>query len=369
MNKEEKIFDNRFWKTIFLFGIVIIFIVFLPILFTIENTNSRYDFTTTGQIGDTIGGTITPFVAIAAALLTFIAFWVQYKANIKQTEQFKIQAEDTTIERFENKFYEAIRLHKENIKEIEISKTTLRGLIKGRKAFILMFFEFRYCYSQIKKFIKNNSKIKPGFDIKNEKIIIDIAYQIFFMGTGDNSDLIKKSLSELCAEEFIVSLIAFLEKDKEKSRDQKPPFELRLNFELPDNPNEQIYKVSYTPFAGHISRLGHYFRHLYQSVKFISEQDEKVINKEKKQEYAKILRAQLSDYEQLLLFYNINSTLGNAWVRGSVNFTKEYRMIKNMPVPLANFGIIPHEIFSKEINYWKTKNKSFFEWDERKHNS
>ena len=88
-----------------------------------------------------------------------------------------------------------------------------------------------------------------------------------------------------------------------------------------------------------------------------------------KQAYAKILRAQLSDFEQLLLFYNINSTLGNAWIKGNENFIKEYRMIKNMPVPLADFGIKPNEIFSPEIKYWRNKNKSFFEWDERKQNS
>ena len=44
-------------------------------------------------------------------------------------------------------------------------------------------------------------------------------------------------------------------------------------------------------------------------------------------------------------------------------------MIKNMPVPLADFGIIPNAIFKNEIEYWKNKGKSFFEWDERKQNS
>ena len=111
MDDNEKIFDEKFWKTITVFGIIILIIVFLPILFTIQLENPWFDFNNTGQIGDTIGGTISPFVAIAAALLTFIAFWVQYKANIKQTEQFKTQAKDTTIERFENKFYEYPHYH------------------------------------------------------------------------------------------------------------------------------------------------------------------------------------------------------------------------------------------------------------------
>lgn len=46
--------------------------------------HSWIDFSTTGQIGDTIGGIMGPFIAIAAAGLTFIAFWVQCKANIQR---------------------------------------------------------------------------------------------------------------------------------------------------------------------------------------------------------------------------------------------------------------------------------------------
>ena len=45
-------------------------------------------FSDTGEIGDTIGGITGPFIAIAAAGLTFIAFWVQYKANIQQRQDF-----------------------------------------------------------------------------------------------------------------------------------------------------------------------------------------------------------------------------------------------------------------------------------------
>lgn len=366
MKENEKLFDKDFWNMMKYFGILIFLILLLPIFFTLKL--EWLDFTETGQIGDTIGGTMTPFVAIAAALLTFLAFWVQYKANQTQTLQFKKQAEDVTIERFENKFYEAIRLHKENVNEIEISKASSSNFIKGRKSFISMFFEFRFCYAQVKKFIEEYNKKEIGFDIENEKIINDIAYHIFFMGVGDNSDtLVIKSLSGICEQQFIIDLIGYLSTIKKERKDAEKPIEYVVK--LKDNPNTLVYKANYIPFGGHISRLGHYFRHLYQTVKIISQQDENIINAEMKQAYAKILRAQLSDFEQLLLFYNINSTLGNAWIKGNENFIKEYRMIKNMPVPLADFGIKPNEIFSTEIKYWQNKNKSFFEWDERKQNS
>src|SRR5574344_2655544 len=40
------------------------------------------DVSTIGQTGDSFG-IMNPFIAIAAALLTFAAFWVQYNANRK----------------------------------------------------------------------------------------------------------------------------------------------------------------------------------------------------------------------------------------------------------------------------------------------
>ncbi|PAM94686.1 hypothetical protein B4N84_11980 [Flavobacterium sp. IR1] len=47
------------------------------------------DFTTTGPIGDTIGGLMSPFIALTGVLLTFLAFYMQIKANQIQIIQFK----------------------------------------------------------------------------------------------------------------------------------------------------------------------------------------------------------------------------------------------------------------------------------------
>ena len=57
---------------------------FAPWLFTLPGTP---DFTNTGQIGDTIGGTMSPFVGIAGVIMTFVAFMMQVRANEIQREQ------------------------------------------------------------------------------------------------------------------------------------------------------------------------------------------------------------------------------------------------------------------------------------------
>ena len=53
-----------------------------------------------------------------------------------------------------------------------------------------------------------------------------------------------------------------------------------------------------------MSAFDHYFRHLYRIIKYIDEADSSLIEYEKKYEYSGIVRATLSQFEILLLYYN-----------------------------------------------------------------
>ena len=66
--------------------LLVVFGCFAPWLFTGEGCE-RLDFTGTGQIGDTIGGLMGPFIAMAGVFLTFVAFLMQVRANEIQREQ------------------------------------------------------------------------------------------------------------------------------------------------------------------------------------------------------------------------------------------------------------------------------------------
>lgn len=57
------------------------FTLVAPLIFTIKHDISWLDFTETGQIGDTIGGITAPFINILNAILIYIAFTEQLKAN------------------------------------------------------------------------------------------------------------------------------------------------------------------------------------------------------------------------------------------------------------------------------------------------
>lgn len=65
-----------------------------------------FDFSETGQIGDTINGIMGPFIAIAAVLLTFAAFYIQKEANDIQTETINAQTKQEEIQKIESRLFE-----------------------------------------------------------------------------------------------------------------------------------------------------------------------------------------------------------------------------------------------------------------------
>jgi hypothetical protein len=92
MNKKEKT-EIKNWDTVtkWILGISILVVLFSfisPLIFTSSSYSSSFDFTETGPIGDTIGGIINPFIALAGVMLTFLAFYMQIKANQIQITQF-----------------------------------------------------------------------------------------------------------------------------------------------------------------------------------------------------------------------------------------------------------------------------------------
>lgn len=131
-------------------------------------------------------------------------------------------------------------------------------------------------------------------------------------------------------------------------------------------PNDEIKELTYTarykPFAGHISNLSHYYRHLFQSIKFVDEI--KYIDQGEKEKYIKDLRAQLSSHEQLLLYYNSISKFGRDWNDPNNNLIAKYKLIKNIPLPLAGFGVKPEQKFAEDITAMRSKGEEFFQWFE-----
>ncbi len=69
-------------------ALILVFSFFAPALFVGKAITPELDFSETGPIGDTIGGIMNPFIALVGILLTFLAFYMQIKANQIQKQLF-----------------------------------------------------------------------------------------------------------------------------------------------------------------------------------------------------------------------------------------------------------------------------------------
>ncbi|UTW62863.1 putative phage abortive infection protein [bacterium SCSIO 12741] len=341
-------------------GVVILFSFFSPIIF-VQETILGFNFTTTGPIGDTIGGIMNPFIAIAGVFLTFLAFYIQFKANRLQRDLFR---QELDYNKFENQFYEMLKLHKANVNEIQIDEVKLyiqeksdrensidrvEKVISGRKAFDFLKSEFEIIYLIAKK----------HFPHREPKIWVNEAYGVFFHG-------LRKSSLDL--HDF------YKEVDNVKEQHKKNHFtglpktidnivKHETNIQIKDN-------LRFDLFEGHSSQLAHYYRHLYQTVKFVVNQDKELLSYNEKRKYLRILRAQLSNQEQAMLFYNWLSDFGKQWNNEKNKFFTDYRMIHNIYQELIMEEVNLKEIFDFDSGYLKEENREidplfeFQDWKE-----
>lgn len=349
--------------TILTLGLILCFV---PLI--IIQWDFGYDLGTfkSNEIGDAIGGITAPFIGFLGVVLTFFAFWVQYQYNLHQREDIK-------IERFENKFYELLRQHNANVDEMHINAE--ETVVSNRKCFVQMFYEYKFILLVCLNEWQNNYKEKYS-----EDEILNIAYIIFFNGIGDNSD---DSINYFLKEynDINEEVIKNLQKAQAIYLGRiGGPILIRLNYK--GKPINFKLEIDYFPFDGHVHRLGHYYRQLFQTVKYVVNTE--VFNntlregndiKQKKLEYIRILRAQLSNHEQLLLYFNSFSNYGKAWIDN--HYFTEYYMVHNLPLALIRFSIDDNNILSdekhlnkvvvdKDILYInKLDNKPIFEWQEK----
>lgn len=313
--------------TLIIAGLLICFSFIAPILF-VQESSLNYDFTHTGEIGDTIGGLMSPFIALAAVFVTFLAFYIQFQANQLQRTLFRQELDSN---KFENQFYEMLRLHKENVNEISITikssyysgREEIRNEreINGRAVFKHFLYEIAILYNVAKKSYK-------GW---NNKELINRAYSTFFNGL----DLAKSNI-------LIESDRTYIE-ELEKIQNVKNVTEFN---NIINGYNIKLEWCNFKLFDGSSSHLGHYYRHLFQTVKFVANQSEDFLNYAEKRKYLRIVRAQLANQEQAMLFYNWIAGFGSKWENNENKFFTDYRMIHNLynKMLLEDFDLV--EIFN-----------------------
>lgn len=248
-----------------------------------------------GPTGDFIAGTIGTLLGVVSVIALFITLKNDRLAKEEQG--------------FEDKYYQLLKLHRSNVTEIRIGNTT------GRRVFVLLIREFRCILDQIRGLAD-----RQGSPLSRRDLIC-ASYFALFYGVGPNSSrmLIQALVNVGFREHLAKEIAAHLDDAVLKAE---------VKFDR---------KFDHTPFEGHQSRLGHYFRHLYQMVTYIHLQKMKDFipwltaeeEAEKKYQYIKTIRAQLSTHEQALFLLNSLTPIGRVWWGEEI--IVRYGLVKNIP--------------------------------------
>lgn len=355
-------------STFLSFAIVITFIIILEKAYTIYTGSGDIDMGSTGQVGDFIGGTV-------GTILTAISIILLYKTLQEQRKSFNKS-------QIESRFFELLNFHRDNVNEIEfeyyLSKDSSR-LVKGRHFFVTANKQLEYAFEEFEYFFRSKkldindiyepkylNMLKQNSTLASRKFNkfyllakIDICYLILFLGVSKDGkceilDLTKLKYNSL----FMTDLLDYFRMkpskhsifyslwkklyDENSLTENIEAIQQEREDKLRDKSiaikNSNYYPDNYYKFyGGHQFRLGHYFRHLYQIVSFVHYNDN-LAEKDKKN-YIRILRGQLSDYEQKIFFVNSLSQLGRVWeisdssgnpIRDEDHLITNYSIIKSI---------------------------------------
>jgi len=167
-------------------------------------------------------------------------------------------------------------------------------IVKGRKSFV----EYK---AQLKYLMKAVQEISVEKDLNlGEMDIADIAYAVFYYGAGkDFKPFMHEYLKDYEQKELLADeILAKIAKDKKH---------------VLGRTNQNYMSV--------------YSRNMYNAIKLIDQTN--LLTDEEKVRYIKVLRAQLSNAELYVLFFNLLSRFGKKWIAN--NYVVKYELIQNLP--------------------------------------
>lgn len=325
--------------------LLIIFSFVFPYILTGFGFSDTDGLKETGEIGDTIGGLMNPIIAIAGVIVTGLAFYAQYRAN----QEFK---NSTSLQLFDTQFYNMLELYKSSVAQLKIDEN-----IKGKDCFENWFREIKVLsIIADETFISNKSLNK----IENQSKTMERVMEFFFYGKAGHQNSLINSKEQVDLDmlnfeypdrlEIYENTVNNLDKiPKHEDLDKKRASAIRDDLYWDKGqknvismfPSEESVIPLANPFVSKISQLSSYYRILSLITYFVI--DSEVISESQKKIYIKILRSQLTPYEQLLIYFNVFTHSGKSWIdRGAIIV---YKIIKNMHVELIDFGIRPFEYF------------------------
>lgn len=309
-----------------------VFLINHGIILTPEGKNPNMGLT--GEIGDFVGGVVGTAFSFVATLFVIVTLMEQNRQNQRNI--------------FVQSYYEMLNVHADHVRQMALHKSN-NEMLRGREVFSQLIKYYDTIYDTIDRYVQNilNGGIqgKPfekeqveylKDDFCRKSLVMRLTYGYFFYGSEFYRLRNYKDKIEKTIEETILSI----------------------------GRSNQFYT------EGNHVLLGHYYRHMFQMIQYVI--NTKCINEEERYTYAKQLRAQMDDDEQLLLYYDAMSDVGDEWLKTEKDADEikqikqlspltRFRMIKNIPASTTIKGIQPEEQFENTIKLFKTKKMGFFE--------
>ncbi|NJL71267.1 MAG: hypothetical protein HC888_06475 [Candidatus Competibacteraceae bacterium] len=210
-------------------------------------------------------------------------------------------------------FFKMLDYHRENVRSIKVKSYKDYGnrdatKVEGARAFVLFKLQLFDLLKEVQA-LNSDKKLTPEQEI-------NFAYMIFFYGIDEQWD----SFTNTHLGEY--------------GRERLDALERRRK-EILAAEGKNIGRTNQTV-------LGTYYRNMYNAVKFV---DESIyLTRKEKYNYVKMYRAQLSNSELAVFFFNIQSDFGMKWkfdwkkkrcedkeVRVDHDLITQYKLIKNIP--------------------------------------
>lgn len=274
---------------VFAFIAVVFSIVFILVVATNPSfhifSSKFIDTSLASDFGSFIGGTINPILSITSIILLIMSIRNQKKETRKNDIKTHI--------------YELLKYNRDTVSELEYkpSNEEKQRVQTGSKFFIYAKRQIEEAAEAVKEQLPSLQQIQR----------YQLAYLVFYFGTSlETKGTLKKHLNKIISDSDAEKLI-------NKIREKHAKYNKEIQY-----------------YGGHQNRLGCYFRQLYQLIHTVD--TEIILDETEKQRFIRTIRAQLSDYEQALLFYS-SLTLESAWAREDTQIKPlitRYELIKNI---------------------------------------
>ncbi len=239
--------------------------------------------------GQFVGGFFGTILSIVAAFLLFATLLNQSMTNARVA--------------FESNFYRMMDYHFHHIASLNVRHVRASSaaesweIVTGNRAFIV----FRL---HLERLLHSMREINGLLDLElDDDEIVDIACVAFYYGLEEEN------------RQFLTEKLA------------RYPRNDQMVQRLLDSKNRRLRHDREHVGRSNQTNLGSYFRNMYHMIKYVDTR--RFLSVREKQRYVNVLRAQLSNAELWLLYFNVTSRFGRKWLEHQ--YVLRYQLIRNLP--------------------------------------